>query len=117
MENDKDALAYNITTISLTIISILVVGVLLGISILSLNQIHDQLVFDCYKNYFPEEMELHGDFSGTLNCVEYYEENYANGKWTDKCSTNPFSAKMSCHDLCNIDCAYQNKINGGICLC
>jgi len=87
------------------------------IGMVMLNQQYDQLVILCWQNNFQEDMELHGDYSGTLNCMEYYKSVYGNGKWTKKCSTNPFSSKMSCHDLCNIDCAYQNKISGEICVC
>jgi len=94
-----------------------IIFILLFIVIVSINQQYDQLVVSCYQNNFQEDMELHGDYSGTFDCMEYYGNVYGNGEWTKKCSTNPFSSKMSCHDLCNIDCAYQNKISGEICVC
>ncbi len=52
-------------------------------------------------------------------CKDYWENNYADGRWTKKCSTwFFFTDKISCHDLCNVDCEFYNKEEGEfMCVC
>jgi hypothetical protein len=92
---------------------ILVVLVLLTME----NAMQDQVLWECYKANF-ENITLQGDFSGDLDCNQYYLNYYSGEKWTHQCSSWFFSDRMTCHDLCNIDCAYKNKQAGKpICVC
>jgi hypothetical protein len=95
---------------------VLIVALLSFLIVVSANKMADQMLWLCYENNF-ENVTLHGDFSGNLDCNQYYLDGYSNGKWTERCSVSPFSTKESCHTLCNIDCAYQNKLNGQVCVC
>lgn len=106
-------------TIIKIIIGILTTIIIILAGIVCINATIDQLVWQCYLNDFPENLTIHGDFAGEINCTEYYEENYANGKWAERCSYFPFlnSKYGDCHTLCNIDCAYQVKKGGQICVC
>jgi len=110
------------TSIVLSVLfSLLVMGILILSVIIAGNKFSDQMLFYCWENNF-NNVTLKGDFSGELNCLEYYENVYSNGKWSEKCSNWFLSDKTDCHTLCNIDCEYQNKKSreqGGnfICVC
>ena len=84
--------------------------------IIMANSMKDDILFECYKAK-RGNLTLHGDFSGELDCNKFYQDFYADGKWANQCSTWIFSDRMSCHDLCNIDCDYNAKHGGIACVC
>ena len=106
----------NKTTILIIIISI---GILLFIFIKLTPRSYEQQFFIlCISNDWGENVSFSGDLSGEINCQDFWYKNYADGKWAEKCSTWFWSDKISCHDLCNVDCEFQNKQAGGIvCVC
>jgi hypothetical protein len=62
--------------------------------------------------------EIKGDFSGEIDCEKMWQDNFANGKWAEKCSVTSWFGELSCHWICVEDCKLQNKEEGkNVCDC
>ena len=101
------------------LITIILIGILLFLFIKIIPISYEQQFFIlCVSNDWGENVSFSGDLSGEINCKDYWNENYADGKWAEKCSTWFWSKKISCHDLCNVDCEFYNKENKqNMCVC
>ena len=70
----------------------------------SINNTQEQFLYFCRNYNWEGTHNLTGDFSGEFNCTELRIKLFDNQGWTKECSTFPFSPKLSCHTLCNMDC-------------
>ena len=105
-------------TIITIIITLMTITILILIGILVLNKTQTQFLEFCAAKDWEGLHIITGDFSGEINCREIWENEYANGMWTKKCSDFPFNVKPSCKWLCVQDCKLINKEAGElICLC
>lgn len=86
--------------------------------VFSAQRTQDQFLWYCYQHNFPANFTMEGELSGSFDCQEYYINTYDNGKWGKRCSSLWYSEGPTCHELCIIDCAFQNKKNKEImCVC
>jgi len=106
-------------TIIQIIVALIVITVIILVGAVAIQVTHLQLLEFCAVKDWEGVHEITGDFLGEVDCKEIWENEYANGKWTDKCSVFPFfTTKPSCHWLCVEDCKMINKQKGEInCVC
>lgn len=102
-------------TYQLILFTGLVACLLVLITVTVINKQADSFLFECASNSW-NNITLHGDFAGELNCLEYWDSYYERN-WNKICSLNPFSDRPDCHTLCNYDCEVSNKKGEGICVC
>ena len=104
-----------IVTIIMTLIVFIII-VLVGI--LALNRTQSQFFEFCADKGWEGTHEITGDFSGEIDCKAMWEDNFADGKWAEKCSAFLFTTKLSCKWLCVQDCMMINKQAGELrCVC
>lgn len=86
----------------------------IGVILIGVSQIFysfDKQIFElCVINDWNESVIFINNSCQKINCIDFWNENFK-GKWQDKCSTFFWSDKVSCHDLCNVDCEFYNKEN------
>ena len=90
-------------------LGLIIILIIIGIAILVLNQFNNQFFQYCADKGWEGVHEIKGDFSGFIDCEIMWKENFADGKWTKKCSNSLFSIKPSCHFLCIESCKIINK--------
>jgi len=102
----------------LGIITFCLIGIIVFIIIEVIPQTYEkQFFYFCIINNWEKNLSFSGELSGTINCIDFWNENFK-GQWQDKCSTWIWSDKISCHDLCNVDCEFYNKQKGeNMCVC
>jgi len=86
------------------ILSMIVLVVVVSTLMVSINNTQEQFLYFCRNYNWEGTHNLTGDFSGEFNCTELRIKLFDNQGWTKECSTFPFSPKLSCHTLCNMDC-------------
>jgi hypothetical protein len=105
-------------TIIEIIIFLMVFIIVIFVFMLSINKMKEQLLYFCRGHNWEGTHNVSGDFSGEFNCTELRIELFDNKGWTKECSTLPFSLRLSCHTLCNMDCEIKNKKAGETkCIC
>ena len=94
-----------------TIVTIILVSLILILSgILALNRTQNQFYEFCADKEWKGTHEI--------DCKAMWEDNFADGKWAEKCSDSPFTTKPSCKWLCVQDCMMINKQAGDLrCVC
>ena len=104
-------------TIISIILSLMVIIIVILTSMLYIRQTGQQF-FDLCSNYdWNGTHNYTGDLTGEINCSQIRIDMFDNDGWTEICSDFPFSAKLSCHTLCNIDCELDYKRTGVMCVC
>ena len=105
-------------TIVTIILSLMVFIIIVLVGILMLNKTQSQFFEFCADKEWKGTHEITGDFSGEIDCKAMWEDNFADGKWAEKCSDSPFTTKPSCRWLCVQDCMMINKQAGELrCVC
>ena len=105
-------------TIVSIIIGLMTFIVIFLVGIVALNKTQTQFFQFCADKEWKGIHKISGDFSDDIDCEAMWKDNFADGKWTEKCSDFPITTKPSCRWLCVQDCMIKNKQAGELrCVC
>lgn len=100
------------------IMTLMVFIIIIFAGVVMFGETQNQFLEFCADKEWKGTYKLTGDFSGEIDCNAMWKNNFADGKWTEKCSDFPFTTKPSCKWLCVQDCMMINKQAGELrCVC